>query len=715
VLCYFEGLTHDEVATRLGWPLGSVKGRLARARDLLRRRLSRHGIAYSPAAIASYLNTSDAQLTVPAYLADAACKTAQAAICHAGTSLVLGSTVSIPVAALVEGVLQTVMINQVRACALSTLCAAAIVTTGVVLAASQRPDQGRDPVGTGLASAPGALLAFPDAGNLISEQESQRPQRPQNPQQLEQYLKRNATVPANEMVDQIRSEHATFDRLCSRLRDPASDDIERLHQWSLRTLDADLVLARTETDQGAAYEAHRDRIKRLAELVEKLPVSPENLPIKASQARALLDQAESLYQTRGSAATMGMQMSRMMGGMMRMSEKGVTKKTTDNQNTMKMMQGQMMQRREESPATPPAATKRKRRTGMFPSPGMGMMLGARGKSERAKSARSPGELATNQQSPTAEGGANMASGTAGGLTGSGAMAGAPAGSMVGEMPGGSMGTGGMAGPVGEMMGAAIVQQPPGSGGPAGGMMGAGMMPGPVGSVSTDGPVGEMTSGSMAVTPGSPASRRRLSLHRDVAAGVASLANRDSNPRSRALLRVLDEPVPMPFAEETPLDDVIKYIRQATTSKTRPGIPIYIDPAGLQEIGVAMTSTIRNLDLEGIPLKTTLRLILQQLGLAYCVRDGVLIISSCDGILDELSQASAELIEAGSGNDSGGEPAKPAGDAQEKAPAGAAGETPQPAPADEREESPRETPSDAPAATPKKAPAGEPEESPLMLR
>ena len=33
VLCYFEGRTHDEAAAALQWPVGMVRGRLARARD----------------------------------------------------------------------------------------------------------------------------------------------------------------------------------------------------------------------------------------------------------------------------------------------------------------------------------------------------------------------------------------------------------------------------------------------------------------------------------------------------------------------------------------------------------------------------------------------------------------------------------------------------------------------------------------------------------
>jgi RNA polymerase sigma factor (sigma-70 family) len=43
VLCYLEGLTHDQAAETLGWPVGTVRSRLARARDRLRDRLERRG------------------------------------------------------------------------------------------------------------------------------------------------------------------------------------------------------------------------------------------------------------------------------------------------------------------------------------------------------------------------------------------------------------------------------------------------------------------------------------------------------------------------------------------------------------------------------------------------------------------------------------------------------------------------------------------------
>ncbi len=45
VLCHLEGCTHDEAAARLGWPVGTVRGRLARGRERLKKRLERRGLA----------------------------------------------------------------------------------------------------------------------------------------------------------------------------------------------------------------------------------------------------------------------------------------------------------------------------------------------------------------------------------------------------------------------------------------------------------------------------------------------------------------------------------------------------------------------------------------------------------------------------------------------------------------------------------------------
>ena len=47
ILSYLEGKTNEEVAEILGWPVGTVKGRLSRARDLLRSRLMRRGLTLS--------------------------------------------------------------------------------------------------------------------------------------------------------------------------------------------------------------------------------------------------------------------------------------------------------------------------------------------------------------------------------------------------------------------------------------------------------------------------------------------------------------------------------------------------------------------------------------------------------------------------------------------------------------------------------------------
>src|SRR5262249_52883670 len=80
------------------------------------------------------------------------------------------------------------------------------------------------------------------------------------------------------------------------------------------------------------------------------------------------------------------------------------------------------------------------------------------------------------------------------------------------------------------------------------------------------------------------------------------ATGSDDPRSQAILTKLDEPIAMSFANETPLEDVIKYIKAATRGPSYIGIPIYVDPIGLNAAEKTMTSPV-TLDLEGIPLKT----------------------------------------------------------------------------------------------------------------
>ncbi len=104
---------------------------------------------------------------------------------------------------------------------------------------------------------------------------------------------------------------------------------------------------------------------------------------------------------------------------------------------------------------------------------------------------------------------------------------------------------------------------------------------------------------------------------------------DRDEKTKAILKKLGEPLSMNFATDTPLADVKKYIQDATQDEAAglpTGIPIYVDPVGLQDADKTMADTV-TINLEGIPLKTTLRLLLKQLSLTYTVKDGLLTITS----------------------------------------------------------------------------------------
>ena len=127
VLCYLEGLTHEEAASRLGWPVGTVKGRLSRARELLRLRLTRRGLTLATASAVPSLLAIDAVTAVPAALVEPTLKAA--ALVAAGQFTAAGLIVT-RAAALSEGVLHAMSLAKLK----TALVSAALV--GSVLSLS---------------------------------------------------------------------------------------------------------------------------------------------------------------------------------------------------------------------------------------------------------------------------------------------------------------------------------------------------------------------------------------------------------------------------------------------------------------------------------------------------------------------------------------------------------------------------------------------------
>ncbi len=135
VLCYIEGLTVHEAARRLHCSHGTIRSRMARAREKLRRGLIRRGVILPAAATASALLPRSASASVSSHLCET---TARAAIQFAA-----GQTAPPVAAALAQKVLRSMVFQKMKLVSLMLLFLGTVATAAGylthALAANREP------------------------------------------------------------------------------------------------------------------------------------------------------------------------------------------------------------------------------------------------------------------------------------------------------------------------------------------------------------------------------------------------------------------------------------------------------------------------------------------------------------------------------------------------------------------------------------------------
>jgi RNA polymerase sigma factor (sigma-70 family) len=144
VLCYLEGLTNEEAASRLRCPKGTVLSRLSRARERLRGRLVRRGVDLTGAALATVLADNATSAAPAALIADTA---------RRGLSFAAGPAAQAgPAVLLAERVLHSMFLTKVKL-AVVALLALGVMGSGAALLGR------RTAAGAPAAAPPNAALA----------------------------------------------------------------------------------------------------------------------------------------------------------------------------------------------------------------------------------------------------------------------------------------------------------------------------------------------------------------------------------------------------------------------------------------------------------------------------------------------------------------------------------------------------------------------------
>jgi RNA polymerase sigma factor (sigma-70 family) len=232
VLCYLEGLSTDAAAIRIGCPKGTILSRLSRAREQLRGRLVRRGVAPSADSLATG-PIPRAMAPLPAGLLNA---TVRASLGFAGRCATEAASAPVALTSLARRVLQTMTISELKILVAMAL-ACGFVWGGVrTFGQAHGLSESQRPVGT-----------VPDAGET-QDAPTRAVDKPQS--DVDESAQRTAAMP---IAQQLNAAAAAAENLVEQLRRHPTQPSTADGQFGLYVIDVsggEVTRAASEPEPG---------------------------------------------------------------------------------------------------------------------------------------------------------------------------------------------------------------------------------------------------------------------------------------------------------------------------------------------------------------------------------------------------------------------------------------------------------------------------------